>query len=81
MASEVGAYEAKTKLAQLLGKVAKGNEVIITRHEKPVARLSAVVPRRKLSRADALQRLDALAASVKPGRESARDLINAGRRS
>jgi prevent-host-death family protein len=31
--------EAKTRFGQLLTRVAKGEDVIITRHEKPVARL------------------------------------------
>jgi prevent-host-death family protein len=35
----VTAFEAKTRFGQLLKKVARGEEVIITRHEKPVARL------------------------------------------
>lgn len=35
----VTALEAKTRFGQLLERVAQGEEVIITRHEKPVARL------------------------------------------
>ncbi len=35
----VGAFEAKTKLSELLRRVEQGDEVIITRHGKPVARL------------------------------------------
>lgn len=35
----VGAFEAKTYLASLLDRVAAGEEVIITRHGRPVARL------------------------------------------
>ena len=35
----VGAFEAKTHLSALLDKVAAGEEVVITRHGKPVARL------------------------------------------
>ena len=35
----VTAFEAKTRFGQLLQRVARGEEVIITRHEKPVARL------------------------------------------
>lgn len=76
----VGAYEAKTNLAHLLGQVAKGREVIITKHEKPVAKLSGVSSTPRLSRADVLQRIDALAARARPGPDSARDLINSGRR-
>lgn len=44
----VSALEAKTRLGRLLDRVARGEEVVITRHEKPVARM---VPegQRKLS--------------------------------
>lgn len=35
----VGAFEAKTKLSELLDRVERGEEVVITRHGKPVARL------------------------------------------
>ncbi len=35
----VTALEAKTRFGQLLERVAQGEEVIITRHEQPVARL------------------------------------------
>ena len=35
----VGAFEAKTHLSTLLDRVAAGEEVIITKHGKPVARL------------------------------------------
>jgi prevent-host-death family protein len=45
----VTALEAKTRFGKLLERVARGEEIVITRHEKPVARL---IPegRRKLSR-------------------------------
>ena len=35
----VGAFEAKTRFSALLEKVAAGEEVVITKHGKPVARL------------------------------------------
>lgn len=76
----VGAYEAKTNLAHLLNRVEKGVEVIITRHEKPVARLSPMTPSVRSSREEALRRLEAIAAQAKPGPDTAKDLINAGRR-
>jgi prevent-host-death family protein len=41
---EVGAFEAKNKLGQLLDLVEQGEEVIITRHGKEVARLVPVRP-------------------------------------
>lgn len=36
---KVGAYEAKTQFSALLEKVEAGEDVVITRHGKPVARL------------------------------------------
>jgi prevent-host-death family protein len=36
---EIGAFEAKNRLGSLLDEVEKGNEIIITRRGKPVARL------------------------------------------
>lgn len=35
----VTAFEAKTRFGELLERVAKGEEVVITRHDRPVARL------------------------------------------
>jgi prevent-host-death family protein len=45
---EIGAFEAKNKLGQLLDLVERGEEIIITRHGKAVARL--VQPKQALSR-------------------------------
>ena len=36
---EIGAFEAKNKLGALLDRVEHGEEIVITRHGKPVARL------------------------------------------
>jgi prevent-host-death family protein len=36
---KVGAYEAKTQFSALLEKVEQGEEIVITRHGRPVARL------------------------------------------
>lgn len=35
----VGSFEAKTRLSALLERVARGEQVVITRHGRPVARL------------------------------------------
>jgi prevent-host-death family protein len=37
--SEIGAFEAKNKLGTLLDRVERGEEIVITRHGRPVARL------------------------------------------
>lgn len=40
----VGAHEAKTRLAELLDRVERGEEIVITRHGRPVARLTRTGP-------------------------------------
>ena len=42
--TEVGAYEAKTKLSELLERVARGERIVITKHGIPVAILVPVGP-------------------------------------
>jgi len=37
--STVTALEAKTRFGKLLDRVARGEEIVITRHDKPVARI------------------------------------------
>jgi prevent-host-death family protein len=37
--SEIGAFEAKNKLSALLDRVERGEEIVITRHGRPVAKL------------------------------------------
>lgn len=38
----VSTYEAKAKLSDILRRVEAGDEVIITRHDKPIARIVAI---------------------------------------
>jgi len=56
----VGAFEAKTHLSTLLDRVARGEEVVITKHGKPVARLvsAAQIDRERVN--DAFERLKLL---------------------
>jgi prevent-host-death family protein len=42
---EVGAYEAKTHLSELLERVSKGERIVITKHGTPVAVLAPVSDR------------------------------------
>jgi prevent-host-death family protein len=37
--ARVSAFEAKTRFGELLERVTRGEEVVITRHDKPVARM------------------------------------------
>lgn len=43
----VGVHEAKTRLSQLLRDVERGEEVVVTRGGKPVARIVPVAPSRE----------------------------------
>ena len=42
--SEVSVYDAKTHLSQLIARAESGEEITITRHGRPVARLVASAP-------------------------------------
>lgn len=66
---EIGAFEAKNTLGSLLDRVEHGEEVIITRHGKPVARLvpNAGGVDRDQAR-EALNRMRKRAADVKSAR-------------
>lgn len=81
----VGTYEAKNRLSELLDMVSNGEDVVITRHGKPIARLvkpdaesDEVRRARALAAAENIRKLRA---SVKPlGDVSIKGLINEGRR-
>jgi prevent-host-death family protein len=76
----VGAYEAKTHLPALLAQVEKGMEIVITRREKPIARL---VPMEtpKLTMKEWVAGARAFRAKHRlPKGETVKDLIEAGRR-
>jgi prevent-host-death family protein len=63
---EIGAFEAKNKLGMLLDRVESGEEIIITRHGKPVARLVPNATRiDKLQACAALDRIRARAGNLK----------------
>ena len=67
--AEVGSFEAKNKLSELLDRAEHGEEIVITRRGKPVAKLGpfqSEVDRREAEEAAA--RLRARAKSKKRGR-------------
>ena len=75
----LGAFEAKTHLSSLLDRVAQGEEVVITKRGKPVARLVPIEkpPQRDLDKVVA--RLLELRAQSRPG-PGWKELRDAGRR-
>ena len=76
----VGAFEAKTHLSTLLDRVAGGEEVLITKHGKPVARLvsAAYIDRERVN--DAFEKLKLLRKRTTLGGLSWQALRDAGRR-
>ena len=77
----VGAFEAKTHLAALLDRVAKGEKITITRHGIPAAVLMPVAESEsKLSHKEIVDGMRALRKRVKPGKMSVKEMINEGRR-
>lgn len=76
---EVGAFEAKNRLSELLNAVERGEEVTITRRGRAVARLVSAVPEADRRRAqEAIERIRARRVSL--GGLKIKDLIEEGRR-
>ena len=77
----VGAYEAKTHLSELLEKVEAGEEIVITKHGAPVAKLVPVKKEASAEeRAAAIKRIQKLSAHLSLTGLKVRDLIADGRR-
>lgn len=77
----IGAYEAKTHLSELLEKVEAGEEITITRHGAPVAKLVPV--KRGASpeeRVAAIARIEKLASGLSLRGLKVKDLLSEGRR-
>lgn len=77
----VGAYDAKTHFSELLQRVEGGEEVTITRHGSPVARMIPI--RRETTREKRRQAIDAirkLAQTNSLAGLKIKDLIAEGRR-
>ncbi|HEY1220720.1 MAG: type II toxin-antitoxin system prevent-host-death family antitoxin [Bryobacteraceae bacterium] len=65
---EIGAFEAKNTLGTLLDRVQEGEEIVITRHGKPVARLVPNAGGIDRSRVQAaVERIRARARSLRAG--------------
>lgn len=57
MTATIGAFDAKTRLGELLDQVEQGAEFTITKHGRPVARLVPLDQPRRADVADAVARL------------------------
>lgn len=76
----IGIYDARAKLSELVERVRSGEEVVLTRHGEPVARLVPEKRRRKGSGTAAVARIRALARKLDIRDVDVRKLIEEGRR-
>jgi len=80
MTITVGAFEAKTHLSTLLDRAGEGEEVIITKHGKPVARLVSAARVDQARVNDAFEKLKLLRKQTTLGGLSWQVLRDTGRR-
>ena len=77
----IGAFEAKNKLAELLDLAENGEEIIITRHGKQVARLGPIQkPFDREAARQAAEDILKMSKGVKLDGITIRELIDEGRR-
>ena len=76
----VGAYEAKTHLSELLDKVALGENVVITKHRVPVARLVPDNQERREPVVDVVNAIREFRKGRRRGDLTVKEMINEGRR-
>ncbi len=76
----VGAYEAKTHLAQLLERVAKGEKITITKHGVPVAILAPNDPSKKVPVREIIDQLKQFRDGHRLDGLCIREMIEEGRR-
>lgn len=76
---DIGVYEAKTHLPDLLSRVTRGEQVTITRHGKAIARLVPVEPDSRRNVLEVISELKSFAKGRRSGL-SVRDMIAEGRR-
>ena len=78
--SEIGAFEAKTHLPQLLQRVQAGERFVITKHNRPVAELIPFRPRDTAKVRSAIDDLKAFQETHSLGGLSVRRLVEEARR-
>jgi prevent-host-death family protein len=78
---EIGAFEAKNKLAELLDLAESGEEIIITRHGKQVARLGPIQkPFDRAVARRAVEEIKKMRKGMHMDDATIKELINEGRR-
>ena len=77
----VGAFDAKTHLADLLDRVSRGEKITITRHGVPAAMLVPIEETRpRMTHMEIVEGMRKLRQRIKPGKMSVREMVEEGRR-
>ena len=77
---KIGAFEAKSQFSSLLERAAHGEEIIITKHGKSIARLVATSEEAEISAEDAFEKLKMLRKQTTLGGASWKELRDEGRK-
>jgi len=82
MAKQIGAFEAKTHFSRILEKTEQGEDFIVTRRGKPVAKIIPFEQEPKMTWKEALEGFKELRKHYrgKPGDFNIREAIEEGRR-
>lgn len=77
---KIGSYEAKTHLPKILGQIANGERITITKHGVPVAMLVPAQPARKTNTRLVIEEMRIFRKRHTLGGIRLRELIEEGRR-
>jgi len=82
LTQQIGAFEAKTHFSQILEQVENGNNFIITKRGKPVAKISPIEQDKQMTRKEAVIALREMRKLYrgKPGDFDILEAIKEGRR-
>ena len=78
---QIGTFEAKTHFSQIIEKVEHGEDFVITRRGKPVAKIIPFKQEKEMSRVEAFEKLREMRKLYrgKPGSFNIREAIEEGR--
>jgi len=82
MAQSIGAFEAKTHFSQIIDKAESGEDFIITRRGKPVAKIIPFEKKKEMTRKEAIAELMEMRKLYRgePGSFDIREAIEEGRK-
>jgi len=82
LTQQIGAFKAKTHFSQILEQVEKGDDFIVTKRGKPVAKIIPVEQEKQMTRKEAIEALREMRKLYrgKPGEDNIKDLVEEGRK-